>query len=100
MVNQGTIYRSLSFLDSISGTLSAVDNIDGILSEVGSLEGTLSGYTSGLPYSGAYEVTPMVNDEVKLSTAGRTLAKDLIVLKVPSYETSNLGGGNTFYIGE
>lgn len=50
-------------------------------------------------YDGPYEVIPMANSEVTLATEGKKMKDDVLVLEVPYYETSNLSGGYTVYIG-
>lgn len=50
------------------------------------------------PYEGEYEITPMLKDEQTLSTANKTMRKDVIVHKVPIYRVSNESGGFTVTI--
>ena len=52
---------------------------------------------SGVPYDGAYEVTPTTEEQV-LPTAHRTLANDVIVYEIPYLATSNESGGITVSI--
>lgn len=50
-------------------------------------------------YTGAYTVTP--KDIVQqLKTKNKLLNKDVMVKKIPFFETSNDEGGNTVYIGK
>lgn len=51
----------------------------------------------GIPYDGAYEVTP-TDYEQYLATENKTLKRDVTVHKVPYYETSNESGGYTVSI--
>lgn len=51
----------------------------------------------GIPYDGAYEVTP-TSYEQYLATENKTLKRDVTVHKVPYYETSNESGGYTISI--
>lgn len=48
-------------------------------------------------YQGDYQATPRAENEVVLPTQGYLMAEDVVVLKVPYYETSNLSG-ETVYI--
>ncbi len=48
-------------------------------------------------YSGEYVVTPDANDEQTLETKGLVMQDNVIVLKVPYFETSN-PFGHTIYI--
>ena len=52
---------------------------------------------SGVPYDGAYEVTPTTEEQV-LPTARRTLAGDVTVHEIPYLATSNESGGITVSI--
>lgn len=49
-------------------------------------------------YKGEYEVTPKLHVETKLDTSGKLMKKDVTVLEIPYYETSNISGGTTVYI--
>lgn len=51
------------------------------------------------PYTGDYEVTPKTTPQT-LETAGKVLAKDIVVNAVPYFETSNEQDGWTVYIAE
>lgn len=51
----------------------------------------------GEPYTGDYTVIPKANEPTVLDTAGKTLAQDVTVTKIPYYETSN-PTGDTVYI--
>lgn len=50
-------------------------------------------------YNGAYEVTPLANEETVLNTAQTFMSGDVTVRQIPYYETSNETGGDTVYIG-
>ena len=49
-------------------------------------------------YNGNYTVTPSVEEQT-LKTANKKMLEDVTVKKIPFYETGNLSGGNTVYIG-
>ena len=51
-------------------------------------------------YSGEYEVIPSTNSEQVLKTASKLLSRDVVVAKVPYFETSNDSNGKTAYIGK
>ena len=51
------------------------------------------------PYDGSYEIAPVANAEVILSTTGKKMLDDVTVLEIPYYETSNESGGYTVIIG-
>lgn len=50
------------------------------------------------PYSGDYEVVPNAFSAQVLPTANKSLMQDVVVQKVPYYETSNVQQGITVYI--
>ena len=52
------------------------------------------------PYSGEYEVVPNAFNTQVLPTANKVLKKDIVVQKVPYFETSNNYDGVTVYIAE
>lgn len=54
----------------------------------------------GQHYTGSYIVTPLAYNDQELLTKNRVLDDNIIVQKVPKYETSNLSGGMTVYIAE
>lgn len=51
-------------------------------------------------YSGSYEITPEVNNDISLSTRNKIMKENLTVLKIPLIEVSNESGGKTLIIGE
>lgn len=63
------------------------------------VEGVSINYSSGDPYMGEYEVMPSPTSQQTLKTAQKLMSNDVIVHKIPYYETSNNSGGNTVYIG-
>ena len=80
----GTIRSEIS----ITGKLNTEDVVFGKIQ----LSGNLS------IYNGDYTVTPSVEEQT-LKTANKKMLEDVTVKKIPFYETSNLSGGNTVYIG-
>lgn len=50
-------------------------------------------------YLGPYEVTPRLSEQV-LQTANKLMRNDVTVEGIPSYRTSNLGGGYTVIIAQ
>lgn len=78
------------------------ESISGSISGESALSGTLSVATGGdyEMYSGEYEVIPSTNSEQVLKTASKLLSRDVVVAKVPYFETSNDLNGKTAYIGK
>lgn len=109
----GTIGISSS---SISGKISVLQSpgyIHGVLPSRQQASGTVDmGVTQvhstinviptseGVPYSGAYEVTPKTYVPVVLETMRRTMLDNVTVEKIPQFEVSNESGGTTLIIGE
>lgn len=54
----------------------------------------------GEPYEGEYIITPLAFTDQILDTKNKVLTEDIVVQKVPKYETSNVSGGYTVYIAE
>lgn len=50
-------------------------------------------------YDGSYEITPVANADVVLSTSGKRMEDDITVFEIPYYETTNESGGYTVIIG-
>lgn len=50
-------------------------------------------------YGGAYEVTPTLAEQV-LATRGMAMRDDVTVDGIPSYRTTNVGGGYTVVIAQ
>lgn len=88
--------------DTIKGDLSRPVNLTGSLVEVSSLTGTInaSSINDFDRYKGSYEVVPDLFEEQILETENKTLLHDIVIEKVPFYETSNLSNGTTIYIGK
>ena len=50
-------------------------------------------------YDGTYEITPLTETDQILSTSGKRMTDDVVVLAIPYYETTNESGGYTVNIG-
>lgn len=50
-------------------------------------------------YTGDYEVTPSLSEDITLNTAHKVMSDDVTVKKVPRYDVTNEAGGVTVYIG-
>ena len=64
------------------------------------LTAELAGKAIGRPYEGEYQVTPKISESVVLQTEGKSMQKDVTVLKIPQFEVSNPEGGKTLIIGD
>ena len=51
-------------------------------------------------YEGSYLIIPAAYDDQVLETKNKLCTENIVVEKVPLWETSNLSGGNTVYIAE
>lgn len=56
-----------------------------------------SGDTSTI-YDGNYDVTPSASAQTVLHTKNKRLTDNVVVKKIPYFETTNAGGGSTVYI--
>lgn len=77
-------------MEKLHGTLSATS---------ATLHGTLSGVVGLEIYDGEYTVHSEAHEVQTLPTAHKQLTKNIIVEKIPYFETSNLSDGITAYIG-
>lgn len=82
---------------TLTGSISEVPMIFGTLSATGEMKGTVDVLEYYPEYKGEYLVTPKASDAVTLNTANMVLKEDVVVAKVPYYETSN-ETGTTVYI--
>ena len=72
---------------------SAID----VESETEEIDVTTGVVVGGVPYTGSYEVTPRVSEQV-MHTRMKTMADDVTVHAIPYHSTSNEAGGRTVSI--
>ena len=75
--------------------------LTGILNTHNTLKGRLDTYIPkiGQQYKGLYKIKPLADYDVVLNTKNKILDKNITVLKIPYYETSNTFDGLTVVIG-
>jgi len=85
----------------IRGELSSEATISGTLQGVHSISGTISipESAAAIIYDGENVVIPQVDNSIILNTENKLLKTDITVEPIPYYQTSNLSGGFTVYIG-
>ena len=91
---------SIKAFECLTGHISGLFTLSGKLTCFGSLSGKLSAVIDFNAYSGEYEVVPNAFNTQVLPTTNKVLKKDIIVQKVPYFETSNNYDGVTVYIAE
>lgn len=91
---------SIKAFACLTGHISELCTLSGKLTCSGSLSGRLSATIDFNAYSGEYEVIPNAFETQILPTANKVLKNDVIVQKVPYFETSNNYDGLTIYIAE
>lgn len=91
---------SIKAFECLTGHISGLCTLSGKLTCFGSLSGKLSAVIDFNAYSGEYEVVPNAFNTQVLPTANKVLKKDIVVQKVPYFETSNNYDGVTVYIAE
>lgn len=89
---------SIKAFECLTGHISGLCTLSGKLTCFGSLSGKLSAVIDFNAYSGEYEVVPNAFNTQVLPTANKVLKKDIVVQKVPYFETSNNYDGVTVYI--
>lgn len=93
--------------ETIGGTLHVVGELTGSVSLPAShdrITGAITvpasyDYIHEEEYEGEYVVTPRPWNETILETENKILRNNVTVEVIPYYETSNLSGGSTVYIG-
>ena len=84
------------------GELSEIETIEGFLSETDEVLIGEIYIPQGIDYdiyTGEYHVIPAPYDEQTLLTNQKLMTDDVTVAAIPYYETSNLSGGYTVFIG-
>ncbi len=76
------------------------NSIAGQRSGRGRLVGRLTMPRSYPSYAGTLQVTPKAFEDQVLATANKLLTSDIVVNKIPYFETENEFKGNTAYIAE
>lgn len=92
-------------MKKLIATLTPVTNLVGVISvdnnrNIVSGEITIPLGEQVANYNGAYRVTPLAHSSTILYTEGKKLLDNVLVEKVPYYETSNIYDGYTVYIAE
>lgn len=85
----------------LSGTLRNQATLNADLSSKGELSGSIMNYISSdiAAYKGPYQVVPELDNDITLETKDKKMNDNVTVGKIPLYETSNISGGKTVYIG-
>lgn len=83
----------------LNGKLSTEATIKAVLSPDASISGIMS-IAPPPPgsYEGEYEVTPNANEDTTLHTFNKLVNDNIVIHKIPYFETSN-ESGTTIYIG-
>lgn len=97
------ISASIEEIDGkITGNLSNFLQVSGSLAKQYEISGNISvpiiQYTEE-DYQGEYFVIPLAEQQTILQTEGKRLYNNVTIDKIPYYQTTNLSGGYTVYIG-
>ena len=97
--NRSILSGSVDDEKTISGSISSSRSIGGTIDYISGVKGSiiLPKIIKAETYSGEYEVTPK-SFEQELATKSKNMKNDVLVHKIPYYETSNQTG-TTVYIG-
>ena len=90
---------SISAVGQLKGTILGTDVLVGKITNTKSLKGSIfiPLPAKDIIYNGDYDIVPKVEAQT-IGTKNKKMKKDLTVLAIPYYETSNLTG-KTVYIG-
>lgn len=80
--------------------MGANETIRGHISHATNLSGKISLDVRYPTYEGEYTITPSSADEQVLETEYRVLKDNIVIQKIPYYETTNTQNGLTAYIAE
>lgn len=86
----------------IRSIVNPIGDIRGVINNSASITGIVAVSSIDIrpeTYHGDYYVTPKTDTETILETAGFLLEDNVVVSKIPYYETSNPKDGYTVYIG-
>lgn len=83
----------------LTGTLTTSGQLSCSLSS-SPLSGELTVSGSVPSYTGEYEVTPSASEAQTLATQGLMMSENVVVLKIPYWETSNEKDGLTVFIAD
>ena len=76
-------------------------HINGTVSSKGKIFGFVTASSGGgsPPYTGEYDVTPLIQSDIVLYTRNKQMTENVLVRKIPQHEVSNVSGGKTLIIG-
>lgn len=84
----------------MSGIMSESCELTAVLTGESMLSGELNAFADYPVYDGINEITPKAYQVTRLETNGRRMTNDIIVKKVPYFETSNSSGETVYIAGE
>ena len=87
---------------NLNGELNQKIQLEGIVKNTIILKGNIDKYSGSIEplphYPGPFEITPLPFEETILHTKGKVVNKNIKILEIPYYKTSN-ESGYTVYIG-
>lgn len=85
----------------MDGIITSEVQISGTVSSKGKICGFVTASSGGgsPPYTGEYDVTPKVQNDIVLYTRNKLMTENVLVRKIPQHEVTNVSGGKTLIIG-
>ncbi|MGN0684086.1 MAG: hypothetical protein ACI4JY_10465 [Oscillospiraceae bacterium] len=85
----------------MDGIITSEIEISGTVSSKGKICGFVTTSSGGVspPYTGEYEVTPNVRNDIVLYTRNKLMTENVLVRKISQHEVTNPSGGETLIIG-
>ncbi len=85
----------------MDGVITSEIQISGAVSSKGKICGFVTASSGGgsPPYTGEYDVTPNVRNDIVLYTRNKLMTENVLVRKIPQHEVTNASGGKTLIIG-
>lgn len=98
IAQEGSLVGSVKMDGILVGTIKSDGTLVGTIKTDGLLVGSLSISVDYEDYTGSYDITPKVDEQV-MRTKDSHMTDDVTIKAIPYYNVGNTSGGSTVYIG-
>lgn len=100
--NPLNISANITTINKIACEINSISQIKGSITTSHTIAAILQAPDVVYPdvYDGQYEINPKADTATTLNTSGKTLLNDVVVKKIPYFETSNLSGYTVYIASE
>lgn len=97
-----SVSANIATFDAINCKIEGIPSIKGVISSTQTITAKVQipNVASVDVYDGQYEIDPKANVATILDTSGKTLLNDIVIKKIPYFETSNLSGYTAYIASE